>query len=444
MLPALLADVSLRGGRALAAAARGEAPGRLARPAAAPAPVSGGAREAVEPPVAGPSAPPAAPLRGGPARPMPVVPGDGPGRGSQPPPGRPGGGEAAAAFAAFNDAFYVEAAGRGFYRVRGASRRPVSFWQSAELIELAEDAAGASGDGAHVELVRALFRGVLLRYGRDWVRARTYNDDVMWMVLAAIRAYGLTGEAGFRELARANFERTYARAWSDDLGGGLWWTTARCEKNACVNGPAAVAAYLLAEALGDPSYLAVARRTYAWLRERLFEEATGRVNDRITVAADRSGEGIVNRGASTYNQGTLIGAADLLHRMTGEEAYRDDALRGLIFTRRELAPGGILRGEGDGGDGGGFKGIFARYAVPFVRRHRLTEYDAWLRRNAAAAWSRRDSRGLVPQDWAAEASSAAAGSARRSPPAAWDASSAVVLLQLATAPSGGGGTARQQ
>ena len=52
------------------------------------------------------------------------------------------------------------------------------------------------------------------------------------------------------------------------FGGGLWWTTDRTEKNACVNAPAAIAAVRLAGALHQPAYLAKAKRLYAWLRRQ--------------------------------------------------------------------------------------------------------------------------------------------------------------------------------
>jgi predicted alpha-1,6-mannanase (GH76 family) len=335
-----------------------------------------------------------------------------------------------AAFGAFTRAFYVEAAGRGFFTLGRGSRRLATFWTSAELIELVEDRVESSGDPAARRMIDALMRGFVLRYGRRWTRHNTFNDDMMWAVLAALRAYRITGDPGYRDLARSNFDAAFARGWSGDLGGGLWWTTGRREKNACVNGPAAIAAGLLYERLRDPAYLVASQRLFAWLRERLFEPSTGRVNDHVSSCGGQSGggtdagRGTLDRRAFTYNQGTFIGAADLLHRLTGDGGFRDDALLALEFAARELSPGGVLQSEGARGDGGGFKGIFARHAVSFARRHGISQYDEWISGNAQAAWERRDARGLMDQNWAAPG--------RRDDhddPRAWDASSAVVLLQ---------------
>jgi predicted alpha-1,6-mannanase (GH76 family) len=347
---------------------------------------------------------------------------------------------AGAGFRSFVDAYYVEAAGLGFFTHDRSSRRLASFWTSAELIELVEDRCEGSADPSARRMVDALLRGFVVRFGRDWTSHNRYNDDIMWAVIAAARAFRVTGDPSYRDLAKANFDRAFARAWSADFGGGLWWTTARHEKNACVNAPAAISAAFLYQALREPAYLDKAEQLFAWLRGRLFDHASGRVDDHIALSSGSAGGrgtgthasdgGDIDHRAFTYNQGTFIGAADMLHRITGEPAYREDALRALAFAERELAPAGILRSEGDGGDGGGFKGIFARYAVGFARREALEECESWLRRNADAAWGRRDGLGLVGQDWARGAAAGqAAPAAVAGGPAAWDASSAVVLLQ---------------
>lgn len=330
----------------------------------------------------------------------------------------------------FGRTFYVESHGVAAFRRHGSARRTTSFWQTAELIEIIEDALDAlpDTDGRRQQALAALFRGVSLRYGRQWTRVNEFNDDVMWMVLATLRAHRVLGSPRYLEAAQQNFHSVVARAWSADFGGGLWWTTARREKNACVNGPAVIAGCYLYATTGDPIYLNVAQHTYGWLRERLFDAETGRVSDRIE-STERSSHGSVVRGATTYNQGTFIGAGDLLHAITGEDRYSDDARLALEFTRRELVTNGLLRSEGESGDGGGFKGIFARYAVPFVRRCALDNEEHWLWANAQAAWDRRDALGLIPQDWTQPSHDHQRRTAPSEPHlTAWDASSGIALL----------------
>ena len=326
---------------------------------------------------------------------------------------------AGAAIDAFDRAFYVQRGGRGFFRTSTASTGYASFWRTAEMIEMVEDAADRSGDPVYRRMVAELARGVSWRWGGRWTAHRRYNDDVMWMVLAFVRAYAITGNRQLRDVARRNFDAVFARGWSADLGGGLWWTSDRKEKNACVNAPAAIAAVRLAGALGRPGYLTKAKRLYAWVRRSLYDAQTGAVYDR--VFRDGDGTTVVDRSTFTYNQGTFSGAGGLLYRATHDDGYRRDAGQALAFARSDLTEAGVVREEGDGGDGGGFKGILARYAGDYLRHDATRTYEEWMAENGQAAWSHRDSRGLMAQDWS-----------RPTPTGelhAFDASSAVVLLQ---------------
>src|SRR5216684_4579343 len=105
--------------------------------------------------------------------------------------------------------------------------------------------------------------------GTNW-SSNIYNDDCMWACIAFARGYLDTGNTGFRDIARANFDMVYARGWDATFGGGLWWNTDNLYKNAAVNGPASIAAYLLYQSLGDSNYLAKATNVYNWERSNLF------------------------------------------------------------------------------------------------------------------------------------------------------------------------------
>jgi predicted alpha-1,6-mannanase (GH76 family) len=322
-----------------------------------------------------------------------------------------------AAIDAFDRAFYVERGGRGYFLTTTASRdRYAVFWRTAEMIEMVEDAAERSSDGAYRHMVTELTRGVAQRFGGTWT-GRRYNDDVMWMVLAFERASRITGDTRLRDVARRNFDATFARGWSGDFGGGLWWTTDRHEKNACVNAPAAIAALRLAESTHQDAYLRKAERLYAWVRTNLYDEGSGAVYDHVW---HDGGHVSVDRATYTYNQGTFAGAARLLSQATGDPRYWDDARDALAYARDRMGSGGLLPGEG-GGDGGGFKGILARYAGDYLRHDTTRAYEDWMALNGDAAWSCRDPRGLMGQDWSRRTDG---GELR-----AFDASSAVALLQ---------------
>jgi predicted alpha-1,6-mannanase (GH76 family) len=329
---------------------------------------------------------------------------------------------ARSALASFERAFYV-ASGSLAYWALDTSGGQATFYRQAEMTEVVEDAYAVSRRPEYRSMVAALLRGVVSSYGRSWL-ARPYNDDVLWMVIASLRAYAITGDGQYLAMARQNFAATYARGWSSDFGGGLWWTTSPGEKNVTTNAPAAIAACMLAADLHDPSYLAKAQRLYGWVRAHLYDARTGEVYDgvrRVGAAA------VVRRVALTYNQGSFIGAADLLYLATGRRSYYDDALRTLQFTRSSLTHRGILPGELGGPDSnpGGFKGIFCRWAVKFTRDGHLSSFDAWFQSNADRVWSHRNAQGLMGTDWRRPTGSGLLY--------AWDCSSAVALLQAVAA-----------
>jgi predicted alpha-1,6-mannanase (GH76 family) len=380
---------------------------------AASASPSPAAAPAFEPPASVTPTPTATPTPSGTATPVPT-----------PSPTSVSVGDARAALDAFTRAFYIEHLGVGQFRATTDGTSRPAFWRSAELMEMAEDASLTTRTAASRRMVKALRRGVLARFGSEWTGGRKFNDDVLWMVLAFVRAYELTGDKASRSVAQRNFDAVMDRGLSDDLGGGLWWTTDATQKNACVNGPGAIAAFHLYVASKDPAYLDRAKSLYAWERERLFDTSSGAVYDHISPTTD--GAGKVNRQTYTYNQGTFIGAARVLYLATGVPSYFVDALQAFGFARDRLTVAGVLRAEGpDGGDGGGFKGIFARYAGEFARAEAV-DGAAWLTLNAQTAWANRDARGLVSQDWTKPTASGRLY--------AFDCSSAVVLLQELSGP----------
>jgi predicted alpha-1,6-mannanase (GH76 family) len=334
--------------------------------------------------------------------------------------------QARQALASFTTAFYVPANGRSYHHASTAGGR-ADFWKQAEMIEMVEDAYDGTGSPAYKTMVVDLLAGARSLYGRDWLKRR-WNDDIMWMVIAWTRAYQITGDRQYLAVARKNFDGAYARGWSSDLGGGLWWTTDHTQKNVTTNCPASIAASLLSGILHDPSYAAKAVALYGWVRSHLYDPATGIVYDNISLVQTATGTSTAtNPMVLSYNQGSFIGAADLLNAATGARAYYDDALRTLTASRRALSVDGVMHSESPGGNvnGGGFKGIFSRWAVKFTRDNHITAFDPWFRLNAQTAWANRDARGLIGQNWTRPTGSGVLFS--------FDCSSGVVLLEVLTA-----------
>ena len=280
-----------------------------------------------------------------------------------------------AVFEAHTKAFYRERDDRAWYTKDTEGGR-ADFWTQAEQLEMVLDVYERTKNPQHIAMFTKLFHGFLADHGRTWER-NEFNDDIMWMVIACTRAHLMSGNPEFREVARANFDLCYARAASPDLGGGLWWKVDNKSKNACVNGPGAIAAFLLSKATGEADYLTKARELFLWERATLFDPSTGRVFDNINI------NGRVGRFALTYNQGTFVGAANLL-------GYNDEARLAAFFTMNTMCRDGYLPPGGEKGDGGGFNGIAVRWIARFVKDcGQQSTFQPWLQKNAAAAWKAR-------------------------------------------------------
>ncbi len=324
----------------------------------------------------------------------------------------------ARAFSAADADTLLEAHAKAFYRTeegrawfaKSTDGGKTDFWMRAEQMEMVLDAYERTYDPQQLGMFTSLFRGFLADHGATWERNR-FNDDIMWMAIACTRAYLLSGNAEFLGAARTNFDLCYARAASPDLGGGLWWKVGVESKNACVNGPGAIAAFLLGQATGEAGYFAKAKDIFLWEKATLYDPTSGRVSDNVHVS------GRVGRFALTYNQGTFVGAANLL-------GYTDDARLAATYTMKELCRDGYLPASGEKGDGGGFNGIGVRWIARWMNdRGEQASFEPWLQKNAEAAWqARRSPDNLVWPRWP-----------EPTPPDlrySWACSSAVVLLQV--------------
>ena len=137
------------------------------------------------------------------------------------------------------------------------------------------------------------------------------------------RTYLHTGNTRYLNNAKNNFKTVFDRAWTDSFGGGLIWCEGKTSKNACVNGPGAIAACFLAMATGDYSYYDKAKMIIEWLNKMLVQ-SDGGVWDNIDWDSTQS-KYVYNTWISTYNQGTYIGACLMLYEYTQNSDYYEMA-----------------------------------------------------------------------------------------------------------------------
>ncbi len=151
-----------------------------------------------------------------------------------------------------------------------------------------------------------------------------FFDDNAWLALALLCHFDLTADERAIALAVRLFG-FITSGWSTEASwshpGGIRWKEpiATTSRNTCANSPTAEIAALIHERTGDANALAWSVRIYEWVRGALLGP-TGLYFDRITP------QGTVSEEVWSYNQGTMIGAGVLLHRITGEQTYLDQAV----------------------------------------------------------------------------------------------------------------------
>jgi predicted alpha-1,6-mannanase (GH76 family) len=293
------------------------------------------------------------------------------------------------------------------------------FWDNAEMMEIVLDAYEVTKDPKYKTIFEAMYKNFIEKNGADW-QDNKYNDDIAWMVLVSVRGYLLTGNILYRDKAKEQFDKMYARALNYSYGGGMLWYHTKTTKNACINGPSMVACCYLAQATGDSTYYNKAISLYTWSKLYLFDAATGKVNDNVDLDK-KSGQLKVSSWSSTYNQGTYLGAATMLYKYTKEASYLSEAQKIALYIRDEMYKGKVMNNEDNGNDLPGFKGIFARYASMYTIELNKTELVEWLRLNAKVAYNNRNSKDLIQTKWATRTS-------ELKPKSAFGCSTAVSLL----------------
>lgn len=275
------------------------------------------------------------------------------------------------------------------------------FWGDAEMFETILDAFETTGNKKYQTYITELIKNFTARKFTTW-RYNSYNDDITWMVLACIRAYKFFDVSAYKTYAKKNFDLMYERAVQP--GGSLRWKEgddSHYGSNSCINCPATVAACYLYEMTGDESYLEKAKSVYAFQRAHLFNSATGQVYDSGSWNESWSTYTMGNAWASTYNQGTMLGAATKLYLLTGDEMYKRDADKVWEYTYNHLTNNFHIVHvcQTATGDLCGFKGILMRYVRLYGQTFDREDVFKWMEKNAWFALQNANSKGVIWSKW---------------------------------------------
>ncbi|MBX3227026.1 MAG: glycosyl hydrolase [Labilithrix sp.] len=280
----------------------------------------------------------------------------------------------------------------------GSGKWPsTGWWNSANALTAIVDYRAATGNTTWDYAI-----GVTFDRNKSKSFTNDYMDDTAWWGLAWVRAYDVTRDARYLDMAKKDADYLW-RFKDDKCGGGVWWSDAKSYKNAITNELfIKLAAAIHNRTPGDTRYLAQADEVWRWF------QASGMINGQKLINDGLDGQCRNNDGVAwSYNQGVILGALVELAKAHDDDGYLAKAreLADASTNDRGLHPNGVLRepceGSADrcGRDGPSFKGIYARNLGELDRALPGRPYRAYLQRQAASLASAHDSLDQYGLSW---------------------------------------------
>ena len=270
--------------------------------------------------------------------------------------------------------------------------------------------------------------------------ARNYNtnffnefyDDEGWWALAWIKAYDLTKDRKYLDMA-ATIQIDMSAGWDDVCSGGLWWGkshdtpsgwNASVYKNAITNElylAISAALYLRFKAFYPSGpvpptvqdFLNIAHMEWQWFNNSGLINRRNLINDALLPAC-------VNEETLpvwTYTQGVILSGLCDMSEITGDPSYRMRAeqIADALIQNPVAVPSG---GTPESGinlagiltewtdpypaiDHCQFKGIFIRNLAYLASKDRFPRYRAFILKNAASALNTMNSANQFGSSWSA-------------------------------------------
>lgn len=232
-----------------------------------------------------------------------------------------------------------------------------------------------------------------------------YLDDTGWWGLAWVRAFDLTGEQRYLDMARRDAEHMW-RYKDDRCGGGVWWKTDKRYKNAITNELfIKLAASLHNRMGGDTTWLSRADEVWRWFDRSGMINGESLVNDGLDDACRNNGQ-----TTWTYNQGVILGGLVELSQAKNDLTLLERArvLAKASSTNGGLNPNGILREPCESNadscdrDGPSFKGIYMRNLGELERVLADRPFGSYIAQQAAAIVRGRNSLDQYGVHWGSQ------------------------------------------
>ena len=253
-------------------------------------------------------------------------------------------------------------------------------WQDANAMTDLIDYMQLTGDSTYAYAIPLIYQD---NDGAGFTDS--YIDDTGWWGMAWLRAYQYTGNTVYLQTAEndANYMDEY---WdTGTCGGGVWWSTAKTQKNAIANELFLELNASLHNALaGDTTYLDRAQQEWSWFSGTGMINSQSLVNDGLDLSTCQ------NNGAPTYtyNQGVILTGLSQLDLATGNSSLLGTANAIATAATTLLTSNGVLvdycEPNGCATDGYSFKGVFVRDLAEFARTTNSSAYNQFLSAQSAS------------------------------------------------------------
>ncbi len=152
-------------------------------------------------------------------------------------------------------------------------------------------------------------------YPTQFEKADRYYDDNGLVGIDYMEAFFVTHDPTYLERAKQVF-KFIESGWNNEAGGGVTWLEGhKDQKPACSNGMATLTALKIYQGCKEKAYLDAGKRYYNWMY------ATLRDTNGIIANDIKTKDGKINPVYWTYNTGSMIEAAVLLYKFTGDKKY---------------------------------------------------------------------------------------------------------------------------
>ena len=256
------------------------------------------------------------------------------------------------------------------------------WWNAANCVDALEYHIIANNDTNYLATLQNTFK---LNSGGNFLNGA--YDDEGWWAEAWIRAYDLTGNAAYLNMAKTIFS-DMTTAWDSHCNGGLWWSSARTYKNAIPNELFLLVAIRLHQRTpgdgGTGSYFYWATNEWNWFQNSGMINAQNLINDGLTTNCLNNGQ-----TTWTYNQGVVLGGLTELYKVTGNTHYLAEAetIANAALANLTSANGVLVEPcNCTGPDVPQFKGIFARNLACLYDEDHKAAYFNFLFTNAQSVW----------------------------------------------------------